>query len=162
MSSAESWAALLLAMPMLTEANSRWPATENGAASASWMRAATRTASRGSARFDSTTAHSSPPSGGRATSAGCALAAVGRTDAGHQVALAQAARDPAQRLAQQQVAGVVAELLVEGAESIEVDEQQREPRRRIAPRRLHQRRDVGPQARRCRAARRADRAHCAR
>ena len=56
-----------------------------------------------------------------------------------------APRDPAQRLAQQQIARVVAELLVERAKSIEVDEHQREPRRRIAPRRLHQRRDVRAQ-----------------
>ena len=74
-----------------------------------------------------------------------ALAGVSRPDAGDEIALAQRPRDPAQRLAQQQIAHVMAELLVEGAKSVEVHEHQREPRRRIAPRRLHQRRDVRSQ-----------------
>ena len=53
---------------MLADVNRRCPATGNGAAIASWIRVATRPVSRTSARCESTTAHSSPPSGGRATS----------------------------------------------------------------------------------------------
>ena len=91
---------------------------------------ATRSASRASLRFESTTAHSSPPSGGSATSVGVPSWPWLRADAGHQVAVAQAARHAPQRLAQQRVAAVVAELLVQRAEAVEVDQQQREPRRR--------------------------------
>ena len=146
MSSAESWAALLVAMPMLAEANSRWPATENGAAN--------RVVDAGGdahrvARLGEVRQHHralvAPERREGDVGRAAPSPAVGRPDAGDEIALAQAPRDAAQRLAQQQVAGVVAELLVEGAKSIEVHEQQREPRRRIAPRRLHQRRDVRPQ-----------------
>ena len=97
-------------MPMLAEANSRWPATENGAANASWMRAATRKASRVSARLRQHHRTLVAPERGQGDVAGLAFPDVGRPDAGDEIALAQRPRDPAQRLAQQQVADVVAEL----------------------------------------------------